>query len=119
MDTRSSILGKKIKQEIKRRGCNEEFIIGIPDRNIEVWILADWDNFIEKMKIKRKISKINAEGRNGKTLIEKIIDKETKYQKTIQGVSLLSTINPEKVSERSESFKEFWESISVLNCKEK
>lgn len=90
----------------------DNYFLGVADRMIENWILADKLNISQYTKI--DISSIpDAEGEHGKGFIKKfIID----YHETTIGVELLKKSNPMRML-GSESFKEFYTSIkNSVNC---
>ncbi|RJP62637.1 MAG: DUF4276 family protein [Ignavibacteriales bacterium] len=86
---------------------SEDFIIGIADRMIENWILADKINVSKYAKV--NLDQVpDVEGENGKSKIRKLIKD---YHETTVGVELLKKSNPQRMFS-SESFKTFFSSIN-------
>jgi hypothetical protein len=88
---------------IKSENVIENIIIGIPDRMIENWILADKAT-VYKFTSKRPIYEGNSDGFNGKSVIRHLIPE---YHETTVGVELLEKCRVSKMLS-SESFKDFY-----------
>jgi len=91
----------------------ENIIIGIADRMIENWILADWKNFTTYYGIKAKCPKACFDGIGGKGFIRKNVDF---YNETTDGVDLFVSSNPQTIYIKSPSFKTFIDKIEGLDC---
>ena len=83
--------------------------IGVADRMIENWIIADWDCLNSKKKNKPNIT----EGLNGASVIKKI---KGSYGKTTDGVDLFLSANQNVMYENSESFKLFVDKLEGVGC---
>lgn len=92
---------------IKSEGIVDELVVGVPDRMIENWILADWENVKRQGRIKKSVGLKNFEGSNGKASIKKFLPKNGRYQETVQGVSWFLETNVKLIYEKSPSFKQF------------
>jgi hypothetical protein len=91
---------------------SENIVLGIADRMIENWILADKENISRYANI--SVNDIeNAEGKGGKYLIKKIIPE---YHETTVGVELLKKSNPSRMHS-SKSFLDFFNQLQQkINC---
>lgn len=107
----ASQIEKELKKSIQNHGINYEILIGVADRMIENWILADEDVMSEHIGYDR-----NAvyEGSNGKSEIRTFIQS---YHETTTGVQLLCRSNPKWIAKKSKSFSKFFKLIKDLDCK--
>jgi Domain of unknown function (DUF4276) len=92
---------------------NDKIIIGIADRMIENWILADWGNFKTYYDIKLKCPKKCFDGIGGKGFIRKTVDF---YHETTDGVDLFLSANPQELYEKSPSYKAFIDKVMNIDC---
>lgn len=83
--------------------------IGVADRMIENWIIADWDCLNSEKNDKPNIT----DGLNGAAIIKKV---KGSYGKTTDGVDLFLSTNPIKIYQNSESFRNFTDKLVDLNC---
>lgn len=88
-------------------GCDVR--IGVADRMIENWILADWDCLEPKNVNKPLIT----EGINGAAAIRKL---KGSYSKTTDGVELFLSANQQTIYHQSESYRCFADKLVDLNC---
>lgn len=96
------------KELCKENLGNQDIRIGIADCMIENWIVADYK------LIDKKAKKPNTtDGINGAALIKK---KLGSYNKVIDGVRLLHSIDKEIVYKESPSFKNFIDKLTDLDC---
>ena len=114
-DRTSSIhdIKRLLTKELKSLSINDELLIGVCDRMIENWMLADKKN-IKKYTSTRNLEKVISEGCGGKSTIKKLIPT---YRETTTGVTLLTTSDPNEMYTNSESFKDFVETIKKIECK--
>lgn len=97
---------------LSEENISDNLIIGVADRMIENWILADKKN-ISKFANIAEDSIPNIEGKHGKGFIKNIIPD---YNETTTGVELLKKSNPHRML-NSESFKNFFDSIyDKIDC---
>jgi hypothetical protein len=83
--------------------------IGVADRMIENWIIADWDcldSINENQPAK-------TEGLNGASIIRKV---KGSYSKTTDGVELFLSADQMKIYKNSESYKCFLDKLMDINC---
>ncbi|MDA8089573.1 MAG: DUF4276 family protein [Nitrospiraceae bacterium] len=113
----ASQIKESLEKLIRSEGISDDLVIGVPDRMIENWILADWDNVKSKGKLKSSKILPICEGRNGKGLIKRLLPNDGKYQETIQGVDWFLGINVKIAFEKSPSFREFSGTLRKVGCK--
>ncbi|MFS4468148.1 DUF4276 family protein [Maribacter sp. 2210JD10-5] len=104
---------KELLNELGILGIEDEILIGVCDRMIENWILADRDNFKKYINRKSNLPKVTYEGTKGKSEVKKIFPE---YHETTDGVTLLATSNPEEMNRNSTSFNSFVKTIAELPC---
>lgn len=108
---------KEIKDELTDElinlGTKDNILLGVCDRMIENWILADKSNFLNYIERKTKLPHENYEGLKGKSMIKKVFPE---YHETTDGVDLLASSSPSEMYKNSASFKDFAETIKPLNC---
>jgi|ERR1035437_10233745 hypothetical protein len=104
---------ENLKQEIIKAGVSDDIRIGVCDRMIENWILSDWEAYTETCKTENIIKPDNLEGIKGKSFIKKTYPT---YQETTDGVNMLLKASPKIMYENSNSFKNFANQITDINC---
>lgn len=103
-----------LESEFKKVGIKEDVRIGVCDRMIENWTLADWDSFKRSTGIdENMIRPILFEGTQGKTKVKKYYPN---YQETTDGVEFFLKANPAIMFENSDSFKIFVSKIKDIDC---
>jgi hypothetical protein len=100
-----------ILDALKQRGRREKFIIGVPDRMIENWILADRAVLRELQYGRLFPASQNLDGRNGKSLLKQCFG-DRPYRETMEGVALLRRGLASVIRRRSPSFQAFSKSIN-------
>ena len=98
--------------EIRQNDVSDEIIVGVADRMIENWILADEDCFSDMAKRKFRTCSIT-DGLHGKNQLTHCIGT---YHKTTTGVKLLLKCRPSVMKKRNLSFKEFIDKIPEESC---
>jgi hypothetical protein len=99
----------EIKNELKKLNIDlENLRFGVADIMTENWILADWKSFKKNTKTKTKKEFSSFEGKHGTNLIKKYY---SNYQKTIDGVELLSKSNCSEMVKNSPSFDSFYSNL--------
>lgn len=110
-DVTANQLCSQIQILINDRKITDNIIVGVADRMIENWILSDREtlaNYCEEKNIP-----ISTEGENGKAILKKLI---SNYHETTVGVELLYQCKPSRMILNSVSFREFFESLPVMQC---
>jgi hypothetical protein len=110
-DTKS--IKEELHLELKKLEIHDEVLIGVCDRMIENWILADKSNISKYCDKRINWKKENFEGTKGKSELKKHMDS---YHETTDGVNLLSTSNPKSLYKNSLSFKNFVHTIEKIEC---
>lgn len=88
----------------------ENIIVGVPDRTIENWILADPAALAAG--IDGTVPKKNHEGTFGKNVLRSILGAEG-YGETTTGVHLLGRVRPRVAAENSASFARFLGKLEI------
>ena len=84
----------------------DQVLIGVADRMIENWILAD-------PECDSCIAAGTYEGKNGKTILRQLlVAKNITYHETTIGVELFCKINPATAAKNSTSFQSFSNQLS-------
>lgn len=91
----------------------ENIVIGVPDRTIENWILADHACFREELSI--NIPNACYEGEFGKNSLKQRIGREYHYGETTTGVALLKRMQPWRALGNSPSLAAFLSRLE-LDC---
>jgi hypothetical protein len=102
-----------LHDELRRLGTIDELRIGVADRMIENWILADWENFATYTKIPIKGCPCKFEGTQGKGKIKKYF---RDYHETTDGVQLFLCCNPKMLCDKSPSFERFISKLQDIKC---
>lgn len=99
----------ELRERIFEHGLNDQDIrIGFADRMIENWIVADFEK-IGRMEDKPP----QTDGLNGASLIKK---HKGSYDKVIDGVALLLTVNRSVVYQESPSYRHFIDRLHGVEC---
>jgi len=100
----------RLHELIIEEGINDiELKVGVADRMIENWILADWE------RISTELPKpINTDGINGCSRLKELLGA---YGKTTDGVEMFLNANPLNIYNNSPSFKLFADQIKDIECK--
>ena len=95
--------------ELKTKGLSDQDIrVSVADRMLENWIIADWDCLnVNKSKPN------SIEGSRGAGIIKSTLGQ---YNKTTDGVDLFLKANPSVIYEQSESFRQFADGLTGINC---
>lgn len=112
----SEEIKKAIIQELQTEGIKDPIIVGVPDRTIENWILADWHNARTKGHLSNPLRQPVFEGLHGKSEIKKLLPQGTQYHETIEGVEWFVSSKPLIMATASKSFYDFMASLSAIPC---
>lgn len=94
---------RELTSELNDRGHGGQFVVGIPDRTIENWILADRQMLVDSYNA--NVNNASYEGSVGKSEIKKMLGADYKYHETTLGVELFLKCNPKVIYKRSPSFR--------------
>ncbi|MBS1522432.1 MAG: DUF4276 family protein [Bacteroidetes bacterium] len=100
---------QKLRQLIIEEGINDiELKIGVADRMIENWILADWG------KITQNAAKPeNTDGLKGSSRLKELLGS---YGKTTDGVDMFINADPSIIYQNSPSFRLFADQLKDIEC---
>lgn len=104
-----------LAEKLKSEKLEVPVIIGVPDRNIESWILADPYSFNESANVAIPPDS-NFEGKCGKASIKKILNGKSNYVETIHGVKWLKSSRAIEIQKNSPSFRRLATTLSKLEC---
>ena len=104
-----------LTRELNDRGFTGRFIIGMPDRMIENWIMADPDCVCRHGARPYRYS---CEGEKGKSRIKQALGRKFGYHETTSGVTLFLDTNPKAIYSNSLSFRKFVDGLpmTALGC---
>lgn len=110
----ADIIASQLEKEIRNTGIKDDLRIGICDRMIENWTLADWASFKLNAKLAEDtIAPAGCEGLSGKGLVKKLYPG---YQETTDGVGFFLKADPNVIYENSVSFRNFVKQTEDINC---
>jgi hypothetical protein len=109
-------LEKKFCEILTQEKIDVPVIVGIPDRNIETWILADYEMFLQSAKLDESSPVSMFEGYNGKSVIKQTLGKGKCYVETINGVTWLKAARPAVMQKYSPSFNRLYKALSSFDC---
>lgn len=113
----SEQMEKELGAAIEQEKIDVPVVLGIPDRNIESWILADNEMLFQVAGIVTKTVPPFCEGKNGKSLIKHALCGGRTYVETIDGVQWLKAARPAVMQKNSPSFSRFFSALSELDCR--
>lgn len=100
---------QKLEDSIKKEGINNlDFRVGVADRMLENWIIADWDKLKSKKGKPSSTDCINGCGK-----LKELIGS---YGKTTDCVDMFLNADVKKIYKNSPSFKIFADKIADINC---
>jgi hypothetical protein len=107
---------KALAEAMLRENIEVPILIGVPDRNVECWILADFERFVESAGLDAPAEPAEFDGCNGKSAIKKLLSEGSPYVETIHGVAWLKAARPEIMADNSPSFLSFLKEIGHIRC---
>lgn len=102
---------RELHKTLMKMGHDIPIYIGVADRTIENWILADRESFAQKYKT--DLDGRCFEGDFGKSKIKNALG--GKYHETTDGVTMLKSCIPSVIAKNSPSFKALFDKIDI-NC---
>jgi hypothetical protein len=106
-----------LSEVLKEEAIQVPVVIGVADRHVENWILADYETFAGSARISRGLPLRSFEGKKGKSAIKKALGSNRSYVETIDGVAWLIAARPAVVAQNSPSFKRLAEALVSLECR--
>jgi len=102
-------MSNRIRNALIAEGVTDQDLrIGVADRMIENWVLADWKTLAEG-RTKPK----STEGSNGASIIRKV---KGSYSKTTDGVEFFLKADPNQLYKNSTSFRYFIDQLGGISC---
>jgi hypothetical protein len=103
------------RTSLEQEDIDVPVLVGIPDRDIENWILADFETFVNVTNIEKPTAEIRFEGKKGKSEIRKLLPPKKTYVETTDGVAWLRKCRPTKMI-CSASFDRFAKAMKEIPC---
>lgn len=106
-DVSFDVFADDLEEKIRLEGVGDQLIVGVADRMIENWMLADpavWPG---------KIISGEVDGTKGSSVIRSYLKS---YDKAANGPGILAKSRPSEIALRSPSFRHFSERLARLNC---
>lgn len=103
---------EELLMEMQSHNVKDNVIIGVADRMIENWILADYKTVEENCKTIKKLSGCQ-DGSHGKKVISECMT--GKYHETTVGVMLLDKCRA-SIMRTSKSFESFFDQLTEIKC---
>jgi hypothetical protein len=101
---------------IRIEGVRDDIVIGVPDRMIENWLLADYHNLCERLG-QGTLQHHPFEGTDGKAEILNLLPGDKHYHETTEGVEWFIAANSFRICKNSASFREFLGALPQLCCR--
>lgn len=98
---------------IKAEGITDIVVIGVADRNIENWIIADTEMLMTANPGISPSWGSVTDGFDGKAQLKRVLGA---YHETTTGVNLLLNCRPSTMKEASPSFNNFLQQITLAQC---
>src|ERR1043166_6627832 len=83
-----------LRTELQKQNVTARIIVGIPDRDIESWILADYETFAGAVGLDPKALVDTFEGRKCKGRLKELVDGKLHYNALVHGVFWLKNAKP-------------------------
>lgn len=101
---------RSLSSKLDSFGYKGRYVLGMPDRTTEMWILSDWDGVrLKKPDLKEYSGSI--EGENGKSIIKRLLPDNVIYHETTLGVELFCSARPERIYSANLSFRELLDKL--------
>jgi hypothetical protein len=79
-----------ISRRLDERGHANQYVVGVVDRCIENWILADWNNVARKQGFPAKRAPASCEGIQGKGALKRLLPEYMFYTTSLRGEKICS-----------------------------
>ena len=115
-ETRESSCEEIIAQLIsllERKGHHSQCVVGVVDRCIENWILADWENVKRTKGIAGKSMRGNSEGVQGKVKLKQLLPGDILYHEPTWGKEFFLSCDPRTIYAKSASFRRFVDQLHL------
>jgi len=98
---------------LEMKGHHGQCVVGVVDRCIENWILADWENVKRTKAIAGKSMRGNSEGVQGKVMLKRLRPDDILYNEPTWGKELFLACDPRRIYAKSESFRRFVDQLQL------
>ncbi len=115
-DAPSSKIRRDLSALLTQEHINVPIVVGVPDRMIENWILADAGTFATIINRKSNAISESFEGTAGEARLKELLPDNITYVKTIQGVEWFKSCDADTICQNSASFREFANAIADVKC---
>lgn len=106
-------IADQVKGELSKRRPQDQYVIGVADRMLENWILADWEQL--QTEIGSGVARpFEVEGIYGKSFLRSLL-RAKGYSAAIDGPQLLKKARPSEIQKQSPSFNLLREQLD-LDC---
>ena len=106
-----------LSEILEHEAIQVPIVVGVADRHIENWILADYETFARSAGISKSVPVRSFEGKKGKSAVKRALGANRSYVETIDGVTWLTAARPTVVAQNSPSFKRLAEALVSLQCR--
>lgn len=96
-------------------GVRDQCILGVPDRMIENWLLADWNNSVQRLSLAGGRPQ-EIEGTHGKSLVRSRLPKGRFYNECTEGFDWFLSASPIVMYKGSSSFRGLADALLMLQC---
>ena len=107
---------KEFHEHMVHEKIDVPIIVGIPDENIETWILSDYEMFLQSAGLGESSPVGTFEGKNGKSVIKNMLPHGRSYVETIDGVTWLKAARPLFIKNSSASFARLFAKLTKFEC---
>jgi Domain of unknown function (DUF4276) len=105
-----------LRDLLRSEDVNADILIGIADREIENWLLADWETFRRCSSCTVENPPNPVDGAHGKKQLKQLLPQGATYTETIEGAAWLKKCIPQRIAENSQSFANFLAQMRGLEC---
>lgn len=111
---------RNLSKILDAEGCAGQYVIGIPDRTIEAWLMADIDTIINHYSIEKCDFEFEDDEGYSKGTLKKLIGGGNQYHPIVDGVDIFTSSDVDKIYQKSSSFKSFIDKLNeklTINCR--
>jgi len=105
-----------LRQALRDEGICATTLIGIPDRDIEVWLLADPEVFRQCARVSNEVECKPCEGYKGKAAIKHLLGVGRTYVESVDGPQWLKKARASEIRKNSPSFARLFDALERLDC---
>jgi len=105
-----------LRRAMAAENLNTEIVVGIPDRDIEVWILGDPDMLRAGARLRADVCLACEDGVKGKSKLKSLLAEGIHYVETVHGPEWLKKARPSVICQNSASFARFKDAMRAFDC---